>query len=158
MATNQRVYYPIHAVGLAPVGTDHDSSGYTGVKGVQSVGFTTTFNLEQVFQLGQLSLYENIEDIPDIEVTIEKVIDGYPLLEHLATPGATASSLAGRFNDEQCDMLVSYYNITNESATGLPLSTVVMSGLYVSSVGWTIPIEGNITENVSLVGNDKLWY
>ena len=42
--------------------------------GVQSVGLDTTFNLEQAFELGQLSLYENIEGIPDISMTIQKVL------------------------------------------------------------------------------------
>lgn len=158
MATNQRIYYPIQAVGFAPLGIAHDSSGYTGAKGVQSVGHSANFNLEQVYQLGQLDLYENIEDIPDVEITIEKVIDGYALLEHLATPGASASSLAGRYNDQRCSMAIAYYPITNESATGLPLQTVVMSGVYVSAINWTIPVEGNITESISLVGNDRAWY
>ena len=53
--------------------------------GVQSVAVTTTFNLEQAFELGQLAIYENIEGVPDIEITMSKVLDGYPLLYHLAT-------------------------------------------------------------------------
>ena len=41
---------------------------YTAAHGVQSVAVTTTFNLDQAFELGQLSIYENIEGVPDIEV------------------------------------------------------------------------------------------
>ena len=32
-----------------------------------------------------------------------------------------------------------------------------MSGLYVSSVGYTFPVDGNSTESVTLVGNNKIW-
>ena len=53
--------------------------------GVQSVGITTTFNLEQVFELGQLAIYENVEGTPDVEVTMSKVLDGYIPLFCLAT-------------------------------------------------------------------------
>ena len=84
------------------------------LKGVQSLGLNTAFNLEQIFQLGQLELYENIEDRPDIEITIDKAVDGYALVEHLATPTATVSSLAGRYNSNSCLMAVAYYDITQE--------------------------------------------
>ena len=49
---NNRVYYSVHAVGFAAQDTDT----YLPASGVQSVGINTTFNLEQVFQLGQLEL------------------------------------------------------------------------------------------------------
>ena len=32
-----------------------------------------------------------------------------------------------------------------------------MSGLYVSSVSYTVPVDGNATESVTLVGNNKRW-
>ena len=54
---NNRVFYAVQAVGIAPFG----STTYATVHGLQSVGITTTFNLEQVFELGQLAIYENIE-------------------------------------------------------------------------------------------------
>ena len=158
MAVNNRVYYPIHAVGFAKLGTEiADITGFRAAKGVQSLGFNTTFNLEQVFQLGQLSIYENIENIPDIELTVEKVVDGYALLEHLATPTATAASLGGRYNDNRAMVAISYYSIVQDAASGQPLANVIMSGMYVSQMNWTLPVEGNVTESITLVGNDKLW-
>lgn len=158
MAQNNRMYYAIQALGFAPIGTEHDATGYLAAKGVQSVGSNTNFNLEQIFQLGQIEIYENIEDIPSVEMTVEKVLDGYALIQHLATPTATSTSLAGRYNENQCMAAISYYSRIQDNASGLPLSTVVLSGLYVSSIGFTIPLEGSITESVSLVGNDKVWY
>ena len=48
---------------------DTAQNRWTAAHGVQSAAVTTTFNLEQAFELGQLSIYENIEGVPDIEVT-----------------------------------------------------------------------------------------
>jgi hypothetical protein len=162
MGSAQRIYYPLHAVGFATLGTvlptgTMVATGYRAAKGVQSLGINTTFNLEQVYQLGQLSLYDNIEQIPDVEITLEKILDGYALLQHLSTPIATASTLAGRYNDNRCQIAVAYYDQTLDHASGVPLSTVVMSGMYVSSIGFNIPVEGSMRETVSFTGNDKIW-
>ena len=64
--------------------------------GVQSVGITTNFNLEEAFELGQLSVYQLIEQLPDVEVTLEKQLDGNPLLYHLATNGTASNTLVAR--------------------------------------------------------------
>ena len=45
------------------------------------------FNLEQAFELGQIQIYENIEGLHEVEVTMEKVLDGYPLLYTSVTAG-----------------------------------------------------------------------
>src|SRR5688572_27226139 len=87
-----RVFYAVQQAGIATIGT----TAYTPIRGLQSIGMTTTFDLERVFQIGMISLYENIENIPDIEVTLEKVLDGNPLIYHLATAGSPAATLTGR--------------------------------------------------------------
>lgn len=149
---NKRVYYAVYAVGIAPDGSDT----YTEVHGLQSVGMTTTFNLEQVFEIGQVAIYENIENIPDIECTLERVIDGYPLAWHLATRDATSTSLAGRSN-AKCAVALSVFDDTQDSASGVPLRQVVMSGMYPSAITYTMPVDGNCTESLTLVGNNKVW-
>jgi hypothetical protein len=152
MTTNNRIYWACQGVGIAP----QDSTAFVGVHGVQSVGITTTFNLEQVFEIGQLAIYENIEDIPDIEVTMEKVLDGYPLIYHLATRGSSGDSLAARSN-RKCNVALNIYPDTFEAASGVPQTEVVMSGMYVSAVSYTMPTEGSCTESVTIVGNNKAW-
>ena len=67
------------------------------VYGLQSVGMSSTFSLDQVFEMGQLAIYENIEEVADIEVTLEKVIDGYKLMFDLATGGLCKKPLSGFF-------------------------------------------------------------
>jgi hypothetical protein len=152
MATNNRIYWACQGVGISP----QDSTSFVGVHGLQNLGVTTTFNLEQVFEIGQLSIYENIEDIPDIEVTMEKVLDGHPLIYHLATKGASSSTLAGR-STRKCNVALNVYDDTAEAASGNPQTEVVMSGMYVSAVSYTFPVDGNMSESVTLVGNNKYW-
>lgn len=150
--SNNRVYFATQAAGIAPEST----TTYTTVHGLQSIGITTTFNLEQVFEIGQIAIYENIEAVPDIEVTMEKVLDGYPLIYHLATRGSPTSTLAGR-STTKCQVALSVYGDTQDSASGTPQKQVEMSGMYVSSLTYTFPVDGNCTESVTLVGNDKVW-
>lgn len=156
---NNRVYYAIQQVNMGST-----AAGSTVARGVQSVGITTNFNLEQVFELGQQAIYQNVENVPDVEVTLNKVLDGYPLLYVLATETGTGigthvaetPTLAGRSN-ARTDLYLSIYKDTATSATGTPLRTVACSGMYVSSVAYTFPVEGNFTEDVTLVGNNKVW-
>lgn len=149
---NKRVFYPLQQVGFAKDGL----TTFIAAHGVQSVGITTTFNLEQVFELGQLAIYQNIENIPDIEVTLEKVLDGYPLLYHLGTNGAVSGTLNGRSNVKTM-IGMSVFSDTLESSTGTPLAEVHMSGMVVSSLAYTFPVDGNCTESCTFVGNEKLW-
>jgi len=132
------------------------------VRGLQTLGITTTFNLEQVFEIGQLALYENIEGIPDIEVSTEKVLDGYSPVYLLATQAdvdgtvVPTSALAGRAAGI-CNVGVSIYPETDSNAQGTALTNLQMSGMYVSSVSYNASVDGNATESCTLVGNNKVW-
>lgn len=149
---NKRVFYAVESIGFAKDGT----STYLAAHGVQSCGITTTFNLEQVFELGQIAIYQNVENIPDVEVTIEKVLDGYPLLYHLATNGALSGSLTGRSNIKTIVALAVFAD-TQDSASGTPIAEVHMSGMFISAATFTFPVDGNCTEAITLVGQSKLW-
>lgn len=154
---NKRIYYAIQQVQIAPIGTS--PTGYDAthvVHGLQSIGVNTRFNLEQVFEIGQLSIYENIEEMPDVEVTTEKVLDGYAIVYHLSTPGVTNPSLSGRSN-AKCQVLLTIYDDTKDSASGAPITEVEMSGMFVSSLNYQFPVQGNCTESCTLVGNNKVW-
>ena len=160
---NNRIFYAIQALGFAAhnvtasgANGPFEPSGFLTAHGVQSVGLNTTFNLEQVFELGQLELYENIEGIPDIELTAQKVLDGYPLLYHLATPAAASPTLVGRSN-ERCFAALNIYPDTNDNASGTPNQSVGMSGMYVSALSYTLNVEGSSTEDTTFVGNNKQW-
>jgi hypothetical protein len=150
---NNRIFYACQAVALATEGTNNT---WTVLHGVQSVGVNTTFNLEQAFELGQISIYENIENLPDVEVTIERVLDGYPLAYRLATRGATDSTLVNR-TKKRCNAVLAIYPDDQVVITGNAPVQVYMSGMYINSVSYTLPTDGNCTESITLVGNNKVW-
>jgi len=126
-------------------------------RGVQSVAMSTNFNRETVFQLGQVELYEYSERQPDIEVTVEKIIDGTkPLWFMLTDPSFT--DLVGKTAFHRSDIILNIYSDTQFRAnTATPLSAVLASGMYLSTVSYTFPVDGAVTESVTLVGNDKKW-
>jgi hypothetical protein len=171
---NKRVFYATQGVAVGDQGATAVIDSYTGpaaaptslsgkvgiVHGLQSIGVTTNFNLEQIFELGQLSLYENREDIPEIEVTFEKVLDGYQLLYHLGTVDATSPTLPGRANARaDVRMVVGYDTEDNIQAGGnnSGVAELYCSGMYISSVSYSLATDGNFTESTTFVGNDKQW-
>ena len=164
MSTNDRIFYATQAVGIHQHGKDAVVGTGEMVHGLQSVGMTTNFNLEQAFELGQIEIYENIEGTPDVEVTLEKVLDGYPLIYHLASVNGldgtpAGSGLVGR-SKARCDLRLGIFpdNKNNVGAGDAAAEAeVYCSGLYISSVSYTIPTDGSMTESVTLVGNNKQW-
>ena len=176
---NKRVFYAAKKAGIGPVGAaGGGGENFRQLHGIQSVGITTTFNLEQTFELGQLAIYENIEGIPDVSIDIEKVLDGYCPVYLLATglsdgaSAAAAATLVGR-STAACDFVLATYKDTDQiaggegatandrnlgNAAGAAESHVMCSGVFVSSVAYNIGIDGDLTESVSLVGQDKVYF
>ena len=151
---NNRIFYACQAVGITEMG---GGSGNLWIaNGVQSIGITTNFNLEQAFELGQIQIYENIEGLPDVEVTMEKVLDGYPLLYHLCSSGAANKSLTAR-SKARADVRLGIFSDDNDEVAGTPPVEVYCSGMYINSISYTIPVDGNATESITLVGNNKKW-
>lgn len=159
MPDNKRLLYSSYGVGIARAG----GTGYVPVSGLQSLGVDTTFNLDTVFQLGELDLLDNPETIPAVECTMEQVLCGAGLISSLATPAATTGTLVGRFSTERCNIAVGYWSEdTNIVGTGTgysaaPSGTLLMSGMYVNSINFNFPVDGNFTQSVTFVGNDKVW-
>ena len=164
MAANNRVYYAIQQISMAPDDTAPNHQAQMKVAhGVQSVGITTTFNLEQVFELGQISIYENVEGTPDVEVTMSKVLDGYIPLYCMATSMFSSSPALANRNAANVKSFVQLgiWNEANNQSCGetdtVADSVVEMSGLVVSSVGYNFPLDDNFSEDVTMVGNYKVW-
>ena len=165
MSDNQRIFYACQGVAISKEGVTDDFTDTNMIHGLQSIGITTNFNLEQAFELGQIEIYENIEGTPDIEVTLEKVLDGAPLIYHMASTGVDdtdngeASGLAAR-SKEKCTLHLGIFpeefnNIDQGNAQAEV--EVECSGMFISSISYTIPVEGSMTESVTLVGNNKRW-
>jgi hypothetical protein len=167
---NNRVYYAIQQVLFRKNSSGHTTNSslitgggsYTPAHGVQSVGLSTTFNLEQVFELGQLAIYENVEGTPDIEVTMSKVLDGYPPLWILATSDQTDGPQLNKrcTSNNKTIVQLGIFDEALQSAGetgGFPQAWCEMSGLYPTSISYNFPVDDNFSEDITLVGNTKVW-
>ncbi len=152
MPSNNRVYFAVEQVGFAKLGTQT----FTSAHGVSSIGVNTNYDLINVFEVGQLSPYELIEQLPNVEVTMEKVLDGYPLLCHLATNGSTVGSLAGRSN-KQTIFGMTIFDDTQNAASGTPIAELQCSGAFWSRSEFNFNVDDTFKETIGLVGNNKVW-
>lgn len=155
MARNKRIFYACQAVAIVPSSGKTIAAAHV-VKGAQSVGMTSTFTLEQVFELGQLEIYENVEEVADIEVTIEKVIDGELLMFTLASNALCRTDLVGAVKNVS-DVYVAIYDDGTSNGTGTPRNVCYNSGTYISNISYNYSVDGNATESITLVGNNRFW-
>lgn len=150
---NKRIFYACQAVALA-----RDGGGtLTEAHGVQSAQVNTSFELRPINEYGQLETYENIENIPNVEVTLEKHLDGYAPLLTLATIGAPDATLTGR-SAQKCIFYLSVFDDTTSFASGVPVGALWCSGMYWSASSFTFPVDGDATESLTLLGNHKKWF
>lgn len=152
---NNRIYYAIQGVRLrGPSGlTANFNEGWDRIRGLQTVGINTNFNLEPVYQMGQLELYDNYEEVPEIEVTLNKVFDGFPTIYQMS---AGTGSLTDVSNN-RCGVQLGIFADTAISTTGVPQTLLEIEPAYVSTATFTFNTDGNFTEDVTLVANDKTW-
>jgi hypothetical protein len=149
---SHRLFYACEAIGFAADGTNDFIKG----SGIQSAGINVDFNLQYISELGKLPSYDVIEQINEVEITFEQVLGGDPLVYHLLTQGATDPSLIGR-SAVKATMALNTYPDTVTASSGAPLMQAIASGLYFSSVGITATVDGNVTHNVTGVGNNLIW-
>ena len=156
MAANNRVYYAVQGVRLrGPSGTNVSAinTEWDRIRGLQTVGINTNFNLEPIYQMGQLELYDNFEEVPEVEVTLNKVIDGFPLIY---TMGMGTGALVDISNN-RCGVQFGIFADTASSTTGTPQVLLQIEPAYISSATYTLNTDGNFTEDVTVVANDKEW-
>ena len=159
---NNRIYYAIQQVAIDPTNTKGDtdpSTDYQVVNGVQSVSMTTSFSLEQAFELGQVEIYENIEGVPSIEMTINRLLDGSTLAYVLCAGSyANADVLTTAAANECAVRLGIWDEATDSYVQGDPQSQVTVVDAVMSNVSYTMGVDGNFTEEVGLTSNEKAWY
>jgi hypothetical protein len=165
MANNNRIFYANQQFEIAGAAS---ATTWRAVHGLQLLGTNTNFNTRNVNEIGQVGTYQSVEGVPNVELTCSKVLDGYPLIGHLATVDCVAPTLVGRINGTKAVCQIGIYPDTNSSATGTINSAakagspnsyglVQMSGMYMSSWGFNFPLEDDATEECTFVGNDKIW-
>lgn len=169
--TNKRVFYATQAVAVGDAAATGVIDSWSGgavingsgnvmiAHGIQSIGVSTNFNLEQLFELGQLAVYEFYEDLPEIEITLEKLLDGYSLMYHCGTIAATSPTLVGR-SDAKADIRMAIgLDKGAYMATGVNsgVAELYCSGMYITNVSYSLGTDGNFTESTTFIGNDKKW-
>lgn len=156
--SNNRLFYACQALAIAKTGHGNTSaSNFEVMRGIQSAGINTTLTLEQVFEYGQVELYSNEDEISEVEITVEKVIDGHKLL-YLQAVGEIGKTNVVSASNSIADCYLALYSDALSSVGGVTPNNVVMcSGVTLSSVSYTYPITGNATESITLVGNNKFW-
>ena len=167
-ASANRLYYAVQALQMQGVNgpgvdTDPEATGeWRSVFGVQSVGINTNFNLENIFELGTFSQYAVLDDNPEIELTVNKVIDYTTPLYVFACGGSGYSTTGKNILDVGSRrvnarlLVASDVGWQNVSGT-VPLQ-VKMTGMYVNSVTYNLTTDGRFTEEATFVGNNKVWY
>ncbi len=127
-------------------------------RGMQSVGMSTTFNIEEAFELGQVEVFEQSERQPDIEFTLSRILDGTkPLWFMLVDPSGSNNNLTGKTASFRSDVILNIYADTSYRADGTPVSACLGSGMYITGITYTYPVDGACTEEATLIGNDKIW-
>lgn len=182
MSNPKRIFYASQSINLQPVSTGtadpinyRDSSHYVTYGsdakwvvplGLQSAGISTTFNSEPVSQLGTLQIYAQTETSPEVEVTLSKVLDGTAPLYSICTakvdPDDTSNlqSVNANITEVATNMVnvrIAVVSDTSSAATGNANQHTLCNRMYLSSVSYTLPVEGNATEEVTLVGSNKTW-
>lgn len=190
-STNKRIFYASQSIHLQPVSTglngNHrtpdqyfrygdggDDSTTTSPgpgkwiypRGLQSAGISTTFNTSPVSQLGTLQLYSQTETVPQVEVTLNKVLDGTAPLYSLCTASidndnhdriyASNKDLT-EITNNMVNVRLAVFSDTTTLATGSTESHTYCSNMYLSRVTYSFPVEGAATEEVTLLGSNKFW-
>jgi hypothetical protein len=152
---NKRIFYASHAVAVLNE-TDGPYNGVNNtIPGAQSVSINTNFDLAEVFQLGRLALYDNFPANPEVEVTINKVLDGRPLIWNYFT-GVNSKNLQEASNDTAAIVLAVGEDDDADGIIGPVVSSITMTGCYVNSLNYTFPVDDNFTEELTFVGNHKV--
>jgi hypothetical protein len=171
MGNNNRIFYGSQIAQLKPATSGIKFGFWYQPQGLQSVGYNTSVSTEQAFQLGAIDIYSISENVPEVEVTLNKVVDGSCPLYLMAMGGK--SGIAGanvtNFDDPEelklkgfgglayntVDFRLGIYKDTNSTVEGNTTDYILCTPTYLSSLNYTFPVDGNATEAITLVGNTK---
>lgn len=147
-----RVIYSMEQGGFAPQGT----TDFVEIHGLRSIGSNVGLNKTALYELGQRLKYASIEEVPEIELTLEKQCDGTPLLWHQATVGCSAQTLEARALTQN-DFCVSIFDESAGRATGTPVAELHVSKVVPTQSTINVQLDGPVTENLTLSGIERTW-
>ena len=157
---NVRTFYACQKVQLgAPSGSDAaGSADFDTMNSIQSVGITTNYNLEPVYQVGALDPGDIAEDIPDVEISLTKTLDGsQTIFEKMMGPAAAGTDSLSALSDKRSAVKLWIYPQTVTAATGVATSNLLVQPAYLSSISYSFPTDGFFQEEATIVGNNKVW-
>jgi hypothetical protein len=148
------------------------STGYTPnvaglsqiLNGVQSVGISSTVEFEQLFELGHLEIFENVEGVASCEVTMERVLPaGSPTLFELLADvsvrvGTSHTYQTGSFASDRgfsLRLVINPFGL-DALATGTTNTAKASVGLqvdgYTSNYSITAGTDSPVTESLTMNG------
>lgn len=145
---NKRVFYASQGVAVGLSGATP-----TVVTGAQSVTMNTNFNIEQVFQLGRLEVYDNVVGDPNVEITINKVLDGGSLLYNMAVGSGSLVATSDKVSKVQ--FVVGKETAETLSEGGNTFTSITCDPIYLNSLSYTFPVDGDFTEEATFIGLSK---
>lgn len=169
---NTRVFYASHDVSIKNTSNDPVEETYTAylaivgdgvIQGAQSVSLDTNFGGEdQLFQLGRLEAYDSTLTAPEVEMSLTKSLDGWPLIWHHQAGSFTEATLLNQVgakstvrltvgNDTDEYIGKSAINADNECEGG---ATIEMTGCFLTGFNYTFG-DGVFSEEITLLGNSK---
>lgn len=144
---SNRVFYASQGVAIG------SSGSYTTVQGAQSVTMNTNFNLEQVFQLGKLEVYDNVVGNPTVEATVTKILDGKPLIYTLACGSGSIQQTA---NVESSLQFAVGSDTVENIGDNSSVTSITCDPIYLNSLTYTFNVDGDFTEEASFIGISKV--
>lgn len=143
---SNRVFYASQGIAIGSSGNN------TTVQGAQSVTMNTNYNLEQVFQLGRLEVYDNVVGDPTVEVSVTKILDGQPLIYTLACGSGSIQATANV--ESSLDFVVGEDTVEN-IGDNTSVTSITCSPIYLNSLTYTFTVDGDFTEEASFIGISK---
>ena len=153
---NNRIYYAIQQAGIRSNNQASSGTPFTAISGLQNISLNSTVNLNPIPTLGDASSYYLSEKDYNISADLTKVLDGTSLLYNLITLDSASINLIDKLA-QTCDLALSIFSEQKTSATGSALCTVQCSDMSISSFKYTFDVNNSFTENIGLIGNNKIW-
>ena len=141
----------------------------TQVNRAQTLGATSTFNSENINELGNFNIVEVVEDAPSVAITLDTF--DHATLNNLAliagkNPSKTRLITLSSFEDSSVDIVApvikgSDYGKTGVNAAAGTLSilrTMFIEKAFINNIELSYSTGGTATENFALEADNKSWY
>ena len=122
--------------------------------GFQSISINASVDFEQVFELGCLDIYENLEGIPSAEVTAERALPSTGVVGGVTQWISLANAATSNSQN-------AYLYVMDDSLLGggshSPSGVIQATDGYVSSYSVNMPVDGFATDTLTIVCDTLQW-